>query len=284
MRPRDGRMSLVELNRCRLDFLLPGSALAVVLMATACSSASTGPPSPQPSPPGTGSETCLMREVQTFGALEAALNRFETSPPNTTDGRCEFASLLVTAGRMDEAEAELREILSAEPRRVDAAVLLTRLLRQAGRDEEAESVLDQTAQFAPNHLHVRLLQAQDLEGEDASAAFNEILEDHPESVDVLVAAAKARFRLAKELEDKAQAELDRALGLDSLNASVQLLNADLQEGEEEIRREATARALAADSLSAEAHASLAGLLRSDGDLGGAFQESQSTGHGRGKPL
>ena len=124
----------------------------------------------------------------------------------------------------------------------------------------------------PSDLGVRLLQAQGMEDEKAAQAFDAILEDHPESVEALVGSATLQHRLAREAEEKARDALDRALALDSLNAPGHLLYPDLHDGAEEARREAVDRALAADSLSAEAHSSLAGLLRSDGDLGGAFDE------------
>ena len=253
--------------------LLPPLALAMFLLQAGCSSVSTVPPPPEPGSAGASQIACFGNEVRTFGALEAGLSRLESSPPTTTDERCELAFLLVKAGRVAEAEEILDGILGAEPHRVDAGVLLTRVYQQTGRDEEADALIEQTAQVAPGDLHVRLLQAENLEGQEAAQAFDAILEDHPTSVEALVAAAKARHALARAADRKARGELDQALALDSLSAAAHLLDAVLREGGEEARREAVHRALAADSLSVEAHSSLARLLRSDDDLGGAFEEN-----------
>ncbi len=221
---------------------------------------------------GTSPDACLVVGVRTLGALEAELARLAASTPSTTDGKCELAALYVKSGQVPEAETILDGILRQEPNRVDAAVLLTRIYRQTGRDEAADSLLERTAERAPSHLHVRLLQAQDLPEEEAYQAFDAILEDHPESAEALVAAARARHALAHAAERKARRELDRALALDSLSAAALLLDSEFQEEDDDARREAINRALAVDSLSAEAHSALAGLLRSDGDLGGAFDE------------
>ena len=230
------------------------------------------PPPAEPAPAGAGPQACLEVGVRTFGALEAELARLGASPPSTVDGKCKLAALYVKAGRVPEAETILDGILLQEPNRVDAAVLLTRVYRQTGRDEAADSLLARTAARAPGHLHVRLLQAQELPEEEAYQAFDAILKDHPESAEALVAAARSRHALARAAERKARRELDRALSLDSLNAAALLLDSELQEDRDDARRDAVSRALAADSLSAEAHSALAGLLRSDGDLKGAFDE------------
>lgn len=274
MSSRDGWMRPFGRIRPRSRALLPPLALAIFLFQGGCSSVSTVPPAsdlPARSA-GVTEAACLGRGLRTFGALEAELHRVEGAQPTTTDGKCELAFLYVKASRVPEAEAILEEILGAEPQRVDANVLLIRIHQQRGRDDEAEALLEQTAQFAPNDLHVRLLQAENLEKQEAAEAFDAILEDHPASVEALVAAAAARYEMAQAAEEKAREELDEALALDSLNAGAHLLYADLHDGDEDARREAIDKALAADSLSAEAHSSLAGLLRSDGDLGGAFQE------------
>lgn len=271
MNLREGWMRLEGRKCLGSRALLP--LLALAMFQAGCSSTSAVPLPPEPANAGAKQAACLESEIRTFGALEVDLARLETSPPTTTDERCELAFLYVKAGRVDEAEEVLDGILGAEPHRVDAGVLLTRVYQQTGRDEEADALLELTAQMAPGNLHVRLLQAENLEGQEAAEAFLAILVDHPNSVEALVGSAGARHELAQAAEENAREELDRALALDSLNAAAHLLYADLHEGAEGARQEAIDRALAADSLSAEAHWSLSGLLRSDGDLGGAFEES-----------
>ena len=71
-----------------------------------------------------------------------------------------YASVLVEAGRLDEAEQQARKALKRDERFVPAMTALAKASMKRGRLELADAILEQAATVDPNNYEVHLLQAR----------------------------------------------------------------------------------------------------------------------------
>ncbi|QDV88955.1 tetratricopeptide repeat protein [Phycisphaerae bacterium RAS2] len=130
------------------------------------------------------------------------------------------ARLMISAKRMDEAEAKLKEILKTSPPDVDAVRLLVQLYRDTERDAEARSLVDEMAKGNPDMrvfqgMKIALTDAGDEARDAQMIAFIEKEQDALTRETML-----ADFYLSRQKWKDAMARLDAAEALQPKNPGV----------------------------------------------------------------
>ena len=194
------------------------------------------------------------------------------------DLRCRMAALRMQAGRYEEADSILERLLADDPNHLDALLTRAILLRRQYRFADSEGTLSRAAELAPESQEVRLLEGRHaLDRMDLAAAdtiYGELLQGDPGSAPARLGLAEIAFWTDQHAD--AQELLDQALSLDPYLASAHLLAARThREAQATTEWKASVHsAVKVDSLSADAHAALATLLRSDGALEDAYRYAQ----------
>ena len=140
--------------------------------------------------------------------------------PSSIRAAIEDAFALLTAGRLEEADAAYREILAREPANFDALHLRGVVALQAGRPADAEVLLAQALAVDPRRPAAlnNLGEAQRLLGRlpEAAASYRAALEAAPEYFDALYNLGGVQLRLGEYAQGRAV--LERALALQPENA------------------------------------------------------------------
>jgi len=219
-----------------------------------------------------------LRTRAQLDSAVAATERLIEDRPASYELRCRMAALRMQAGRYEEADSTLQQLLAEDPHQLEPLLALTSLRRRQYRFGDAALSLAQAFVLAPESPRVVLLTGRlALDRMDLVAAetiFAGLLERDPYSAEAILGLAEVAFWTDRHGD--ARELLQQAPTLDPSLASAHLLAA-------RIHREAQATAewrasvlgaVAADSLSAAAHAALASALRSDGNLEEAYRHAQ----------
>ncbi len=219
-----------------------------------------------------------LRTRAQLDSATAATERLIEDRPAPHELRCRMAALRMQAGHYEEADSILGKLVAEDAHQLEPLLALTSLRRRQYRFGDAALTLAQAFVLAPESPRVVLLAGRlALDKMDLVAAetiFAGLLERDPSSAEAVLGLAEVAFWTDRHAD--ARELLQQALTLDPSLASGHLLAA-------RIHREAQANAdwrasvlgaVAADSLSADAHAALASVLRSDGNLEEAYRHAQ----------
>ncbi len=222
-----------------------------------------------------------VQPVKTVAQLDSAVvatgHRLEEQPA-LRDLRCRMAALRMQAGRYEEADSILGHLLGEDPDRLDVLITQVVLRRRQYRFADAQRTLSRAAELAPESPEVRLLEGRHALGrmdlDTADTIYRELLQSDPGSVEARLGLAEIAFWTDQHAD--ARELLDQALYLDPDLVPAHLLASRIHREAQATSawKAAVRNAVAADSLSADAHAALASVFRNDGALEDAYRHAQ----------
>lgn len=157
------------------------------------------------------------------GSLEDALKLFDSMPASsqTEDTQALKASLLLSAGRDEEAEALAKELLAAHPNDVDVLQLNVMVAKKKGDTRTKSALLKQILAIEPMNAgaNIELGSEQALKHRyrDARDYFRKATISEPNNTEALFGFAKMSYYLQKD--DDAKKAFEKILEIDPNDAS-----------------------------------------------------------------
>lgn len=211
-----------------------------------------------------------------FGDARVNINALRELQPNDVQTWLLLATVNVAQKRYDEALDIERAILAAEPRNVAALMLAARTNYADGNLYQAETQLKRLLDITPENLEAGLMLSDILVNQGDALQALDVLEGlqqlHPKSADLLVRVGHARLSNGQPLV--AIENFQKALHLEPAHtaASLQLVSALLQTGDQAAAREILSLVQVNNDADSAARSQLMLLAHTNaGDAAGATQ-------------
>jgi tetratricopeptide (TPR) repeat protein len=188
------------------------SVAVVLFLLYVCSPSAAAEPSPRPIESILVDVSRLLSEFN----FQDAIALFDTIDPavaGTSPIRLLKASILNSAGQVNEARQIAQEVLAAEPDNLEALFVLSAIEGAAGREREQKDLLERIVKADPENVDALTdlgtisLNANSLK--NAAQYFDQALAIEPENLEALLGRSRV-FRLGRDSKS-AESLLDRAV-------------------------------------------------------------------------